>query len=183
MGITIRALGLLCLLLAPLPSGAVPFDVPGQGLNVNGTATFAGGVWQYRYTIRETMNLDADPIRFIVSEHGTHAGLHHEANFMNDGGTFSYDFAVPPQFMGISAHNYFWNDLDVLARGVFVVGFDDEHGPGLASWGIQRFGAGHVELTNLLPVPRVSEPSGLSLLAIGMLMLGGLALKRAIAKR
>lgn len=151
---------------------AVPFVVPGQSLTVDGSATFVGGLWQYRYTIRETLGIPAPLVRFIVNEHDSHAGVHHEANFLIDGGVFQFDFNAG--FAGIKTHNYFWNTLVIPALGVITVGFDDVHKPGQEAWGIQRFGA-HVETTSLLPVPVVAEPGTLTLLGIG---LAGLALIR-----
>ena len=146
--------------------------VPGQNITVSGTATFNVSKWEYRYTITDTLGLAVTPVRFILSEHGSHAGFHDEFSFLNAGGSFQYDFAVPPPFLGISAHNYFWNELVVPASGSIVVGFDDVHGPIDETWGIQARGQ-YVELTKSLPVPHIPEPSSLvfTLTALGFFCL------------
>lgn len=160
------------------PAQAAPIVAGATNLTLDGTAVQAGGVWQYRYTITETSNNAADLVRLIVSESKPHQGLHHENNFLNDGGGFQYDFAVPAQFAGLSAHNYFWNNLQVGAKQSITVGFDDVHGPTNATWGIQRGGAvNHIELTQLVPVP-VPEPSQLAMLVAGMGLMGAVAVRR-----
>lgn len=160
------------------PAQAAPIVAGATGLTLDGTATQVGGVWQYRYTITETSNNAANLVRLIVSESKPHQGLHHENNFLNDGGGFQYDFAVPAQFAGLSAHNYFWNNLQVGAKQSITVGFDDVHGPTNATWGIQRGGAvNHIELTQLVPVP-VPEPSQLAMLVAGMGLMGAVAVRR-----
>src|SRR5690349_10630484 len=105
--------------------------VPGQGITVQGTANQVGGVWQYRYTITETMGIAVNQVQFIISEDTTHAGIHHENNFLNANGVFRYDFVVPPAFLGIANHNYYWSNLALAAKGVLTVGFDDIHAPAM----------------------------------------------------
>ena len=105
-------------------------------------------------------------------------GRGHCRRLLNDGGGFQYDFAVPAQFAGLSAHNYFWNNLQVGAKQSITVGFDDVHGPTNATWGIQRGGAvNHIELTQLVPGP-VPEPSQLAMLVAGMGLMGAVAVRR-----
>lgn len=160
------------------PAQAAPIVAGATDLTLDGTAVQVGGVWQYRYTITETSNNAANLVRLIVSESKPHQGVHHENNFLNDGGGFQYDFAVPAPFAGLSAHNYFWNNLKVGAKQSITVGFDDVHGPTNATWGIQRGGAiNHIELTQLVPVP-VPEPSQLAMLIAGMGLMGAVAVRR-----
>jgi len=143
----------------------------GIGITVSGDATFAGGVWEYRYTLTETIGLAADPTRFIINEAPVHAGVHHETGFISAGGTFQYDFNALG--FGLSAHNYFWNDLPLMANGALTVGFDDIHGPTFEKWGIQASGHGmYVEANpnNYLPVP-APEPGSMFLLGGGLLAL------------
>jgi hypothetical protein len=160
-------LGLCLSLMLSSQTWAVPIVVPGQDITVDGSATFNGAVWEYRYTIKDTLGLAVTPVRFIISEHDSHVGLHHEFDFLNDGGTFQYDFPVPLPFKGVSAHNYFWNALDIPANGSVVVGFNDAHGPALATWGIQARGQCR-KPDPKLPVP-APEPGSLALFFSGLL--------------
>lgn len=173
-----RCAAALAVLAAWTPAQAAPLPAGPTGLTLDATAVQAGGVWQYRYTIANTGNTDADLVRLIVSESKPHEGLHHEANFLNAGGAFQYDFNVPALFAGLSRHNYFWNNLAVNAGQSITVGFDDSHGPTMATWGIQRGGAlNHIEVTQLVPVP-VPEPSQLALLLAGLGVTGWMAVRR-----
>lgn len=140
--------------------------VPGQGITVVGVANRGGGVWQYRYTITNTMNVNFNQVQFMISENVAHAGIHHENNFLNAGGFFRYD--AVPAFLGIANHNYSWSNLLLPAGGAVTLGFDDIHGPAMARWGIQAR-ALHVEMVNLFPVPsQVPEPATLLLLGAGL---------------
>jgi hypothetical protein len=161
----------LLLLVARHQAIAAPILVPGHNITVDGTATLNGAVWEYRYVIADVLGVGpvVNPVRFILSEHATHAGLHDEFNIQADGGNFVRDFPVPPPFVGIAAHNYFWDALALPPRGRITVGFDDEHAPSLAAWGLDSpRGVPHIEQDMLLPVPsRVPEPGTLTLMALG----------------
>jgi hypothetical protein len=116
-------------------------------------------LFQYRYYIENTgAAAIVNGVRLTVAEDpvGAHAGLHHEVNFLDDGGLFQYDRPKP----AFPFDNYDWRDLDIAAGGTITLGFDDIHGPTSAPWEIE-FGA--VSNTNFvlgMPVPFVGNGLG-----------------------
>ena len=141
--------------------------VPGQGITVVGVANQVAGVWQYRYTLTNTTNVNLNQVQFVVSEAITHRGIHHENPILLVN-AFRFDMVLPAAFAGIANHNYSWSNLLLPVNGAVTLGFDDIHGPAMVTWAIQSQ-AIHVEKVNLLPAPsQVPEPATLLLLGAGL---------------
>lgn len=104
-------------------------NVNDLGLTVGGFAAKTDSNWIYRYTISNTSD-SSKSLEFILSEFIDHAGLHHEFNFLNDGGNYAYD---RQPFAAVSQHNYDWSGITLAAGESVQVGFTDVHAPAFAT--------------------------------------------------
>jgi hypothetical protein len=157
-GIVSATLVCVLALLIAAPSNA-QLAIPGTDLSVGWDVNFNNvtGLFEYRYTVTNNglANL-VDNVRWTVAEDGTfgHAGLHHEGNFLNDGGLYQYDRILG----GFPGHNYDWRNLDIPAGNSITIGFDDIHGPTMELWRIEQgaaFGVGGLPPVIGAPVPRL----------------------------
>lgn len=149
------------------------------GVTVGGFVAKTKNDWMYRYTISNTSD-SAKSIEFILSEFFDHAGIHHEFNFLNDGGSFNYD---GQPFGAVSQHNYDWTGITLAAGTSVQVGFSDIHAPAFATWGLRTSdGVYSSSDLELLPVPSVPVPESSSLM-LGLAGLATLAGRRSFARR
>ena len=142
--------------LAALPAQAV--QIVGMPIEFTSSVTYnAGtGLFEYRYSFTDLSNAaQADALRVTVNEGAGHLGVHHEGNFLIDGGAFGYDRPAP--VLGIGIHNYDWTDLDLAALGTTTIGFDDVHGPTMANMRVEYAPTLSAALLTA-PVPFVGAP-------------------------
>jgi len=143
-----------------IPIAGTPLDLS-WGVNYNAGA----GLFEYRYNIANTGAANiVDGARWTVAEDRVtgHAGLHHEQNFLNDGGLFQFDRVKA----GFPAHNYDWRDLDIPAGNSITIGFDDEHAPRMEMWEIENGAISFDQAFPGVPVPALN-PLGEVVLDLG----------------
>lgn len=142
---------------------------PPVNVTVTGDAIFnaATNLWEYRYELANTAAPPGGPdgIIFTLSEHPTHAGLHHEVGIIQGGPVpflgFGYDNRVfgmpypPAQPPTMSLHNYTWTE-QIPRGGAITVGFDDIDPPDSQVWGAVRVAG---PAANFVPAPMMPVPS------------------------
>lgn len=125
----------------------------------------------YSYTVENLTDFNQESF-FIINEHTSHAGVHHEINpvVAPGPGRMIYDDPVAAVVLGAAAHNYWWQSIVPFAGAplawtphqIMSFIFDDPDGPAMVDWGLYdpnaplgalRFGWNVGQKQGQLPVP------------------------------